>query len=165
MYHVSSAKKAMCNAPATMVGSHCTVFVHTCLLTVDDRNQTLHCGQVSACNMCVSTCGAVRVQNEISFCRWFVPRLSNLTHANSAPLCVLYSGHPDAISAPEHNNEQHSHQQHSQQHSQGPVVTFNVLRPDGSFFGYRWALHTLQLCGSCIEPARWRQRHLINFGC
>jgi len=58
-----------------------------------------------------------------------------LRHADGAPLCVLYGAHrlqpgaqaPGAV-------------------GQGPVVTFNLLCHDGSFFGYRSAALELLCC-------------------
>jgi len=79
---------------------------------------------------------AQHAQHKHSCCfRWFAQRLVALRHADDAPLCVLYGAHqlqpgaqaPGAV-------------------GQGPVVTFNLLRHDGSFFGYRSAAFELLCC-------------------
>ena len=83
----------------------------------------------TACICCHLSKGQCLAQHKHSCCcRWFAERLVALRHADGAPLCVLYGAHhlqpraqaPGAV-------------------GQGPVVTFNLLRHDGSFFGYRSA--------------------------
>lgn len=81
------------------------------------------------CHLSLDPCLAQHAQHKHSCCfRWFAEQLVALRHADGAPLCVLYGAHhlqpgaqaPGAV-------------------GQGPVVTFNLLRHDGSFFGYRSA--------------------------
>ncbi|KAL0050843.1 hypothetical protein WJX82_008290 [Trebouxia sp. C0006] len=89
-----------------------------------------------------------------SVTRWFAQRLVALRHADGAPLCVLYGAHhlqpgaqaPGAV-------------------GQGPVVTFNMLRHDGSFFGYREVeklagLHGIFLRTGCFCNPGACARHL-----
>lgn len=61
-----------------------------------------------------------------------------MRHSNGQPVCVLYGAHPP-----------HPESEQTQPHvgggmqslpgaaGQGPVIAFNLLRPDGSFVGYR----------------------------
>ncbi len=99
--------------------------------TWGQSNALLHCGDVLD-----GQCVAQHAQHNHSCCfRWFAQRLVALRHADGAPLCVLYGAHhlqpgaqaPGAV-------------------GQGPVVTFNMLRHDGSFFGYRSAAVCAVLC-------------------
>ncbi len=72
--------------------------------------------------------------------RWFATRLVALQHTTGKPLCVVCGAHhllarasanaPGAV-------------------GQGPVVTFNLLRPDDSFFGYRFD----STCCTCLDHA------------
>ena len=61
--------------------------------------------------------------------------LQAMQHANGRPLCVLYSGL--GLSFPLSYRKDNAPAQ-SGVVGQGPVVTFNLLRPDGSFVGYRY---------------------------
>ncbi|KAL0035704.1 hypothetical protein WJX79_009780 [Trebouxia sp. C0005] len=89
-----------------------------------------------------------------SVTRWFAQRLAALRHADGAPLCVLYGAYhlqsgaqaPGAV-------------------GQGPVVTFNLLRHDGSFFGCREVeklagLHGILLRTGCFCNPGACARHL-----
>ncbi|KAL0025505.1 hypothetical protein WJX77_007273 [Trebouxia sp. C0004] len=89
-----------------------------------------------------------------SVTRWFAERLVALRHADGASLCVLYGAH---------------HLQPGAQApgvvGQGPVVTFNLLRHDGSFFGYREVeklacLHGIFLRTGCFCNPGACARHL-----
>ncbi|EFJ48731.1 hypothetical protein VOLCADRAFT_40621, partial [Volvox carteri f. nagariensis] len=67
--------------------------------------------------------------------RWLTIRLAALRHANGTPVCMLYGSVLDA----EH----------------GPTVSFNLLRPDGSWVGYTEvgrlaAMHGLVLRTGCF---------------
>lgn len=80
-------------------------------------------------------------------------QLSALRHSNGARVCVLYGAHaeaerqlpPKAQQEPEPcQQQQGGHGQASRAAApapgvvgQGPVVAFNLQRPDGSFVGYR----------------------------
>ncbi|KAJ7535046.1 hypothetical protein O6H91_12G016300 [Diphasiastrum complanatum] len=57
--------------------------------------------------------------------RYTASRLAALRHWNGASVCALYGNH---------DNETRCHDAHS---NQGPVVTFNLKRSDGSWVGYR----------------------------
>lgn len=102
-------------------------------------------------------------------------QLSSLRHSNGAPVCVLYSAHaeakqhapPEAQQEPEVQQQQQHEEQHSRQLQgsgaapagvvgQGPVVAFNLLRPDGSFVGYRWGAAGCEAPGLvCSATGRW----------
>ena len=91
-------------------------------------------------------------------------QLAALRHWNGTPVCTLYGAHAaqlaqlqGQVKQQQHPQQQHPQQQHPQQQQQqqqqqqpprppplppgvagqGPVVTFNLLRADGSFVGYR----------------------------
>lgn len=88
-------------------------------------------------------------------------QLSSLRHRNGAPVCMLYGAHasmrshpPPRAPPPQQQQQEATRRQPEQQQQQsgceqggrealagvvgqGPVVAFNLLRPDGSFVGYR----------------------------
>lgn len=89
--------------------------------------------------------------------RLFVTGLSELRHANGTPLCVLYGAHHPTLDQPSLGSPGAA--------GQGPVVTFNLLRPDRSFVGYREVeklagLHSIFLRTGCFCNPGACARHL-----
>jgi molybdenum cofactor sulfurtransferase len=78
-------------------------------------------------------------------------KLAGLKHGNGTPVCILYGNH-------HHNNgDDHHHQANywGLQCNQGPIVTLNLKRADGSWVGYREveklaALSNIQLRTGCF---------------
>lgn len=97
--------------------------------------------------------------------RWLADQLSGLRHSTSGPVCILYGAHDSSGS-------------HPQQESkfgisclpgavgQGSVVAFNVLRPNGSYVGYRYAIRSLENVVTllhhmpCLTLCGWQARHV-----
>ena len=76
--------------------------------------------------------------------------MAGLSHSNGAPLCILY----------------HEKEGFSDINKQGGVVTFNLLRMDGSIVGYsevqRGRLHAVITVVSGIAyKAWWKKIHVL----
>ena len=69
-------------------------------------------------------------------CRHLAEALQGMRHDNGRPLCVLYGAHKDVQAEAAVNGAQWSGTDGAV--SQGPIVTFNLLRADGSFVGHRY---------------------------
>ncbi|CAK9203239.1 unnamed protein product [Sphagnum troendelagicum] len=80
-----------------------------------------------------------------SLTSYMATKLTGLKHGNGTPVCILYGNH-------HHNNDDDHHHQAC---NQGPIVTFNLKRADGSWVGYREveklaALSNIQLRTGCF---------------
>ncbi|KAL3136431.1 hypothetical protein ABBQ38_005687 [Trebouxia sp. C0009 RCD-2024] len=88
--------------------------------------------------------------------RLFVTCLPELRHANGTPLTLLYGAH-NCLAQPSSGSPGAA--------GQGPVVTFNLLQPDGSYVGYREVeklagLHSIFLRTGCFCNPGACARHL-----
>ena len=61
--------------------------------------------------------------------RWLAEQLASLQHANKQPVARIYGAH-------RLQGTQAVHAASAGAVAQGPTVTFNLLRADGSFVGY-----------------------------
>ena len=80
-------------------------------------------------------------------CRLFVTHLAGARHANGSLFSLIYGAHSPGSGQPSPGSPGAI--------GQGPVVTFNLLRPDGSYVGYRYALVT-RMCKAFESPSAVR---------
>ena len=74
--------------------------------------------------------------------RWLADQLGRLKHPEGQPVACLY-GVYRAMQEAERKEDEEDFSVPMGAVDQGPVVTFNLLRPDGSFVGFRWPLQQL----------------------
>ncbi|CAK9863850.1 unnamed protein product [Sphagnum jensenii] len=86
-----------------------------------------------------------------SLTSYMATKLASLKHGNGTPVCILYGNH-------HHNNDDDHHHQANYwglHCNQGPIVTLNLKRADGSWVGYHEveklaALSNIQLRTGCF---------------
>ena len=71
--------------------------------------------------------------------RWLADQLGRLRHPKGQPVACLYGAY-QARQEAQHQEDEEDFTVPMGAADQGPVVTFNLLRPDGSFVGFRYAL-------------------------
>ena len=68
--------------------------------------------------------------------RWLADQLGKLKHSKEQPAACLYGAY-QALQEAQRSEDEEDFSVPMGAVAQGPVVTFNLLRPDGSFVGFR----------------------------